>query len=1019
MTEASYAQELESLMSTSLVLLMPELAADIHAAGRLQVFSPQTRVVRQDDSIDNLIIPLDASVRLVFTTGRIGEENMLERSAPLRPIALRDMLDGKGYPFSIETESKSAVVLLPKKLILDLTSGKPKLRRSLSAIASSVAVERFAKFLLQRKLTVDVVVTRLHALNLEPSLLPRRKKLVVQKPSIVFIQSGQLVLRKQNSEEASSAEYPIEAGGWFLFHPGKGNVDIVAQSNVYTQILELANTVSPLDPAEQALFDEKGVWSPDFAFFDTSKEQLNTLHPINGKPIRIDKLSRYYNGIDPKTILVDSKTVGHLAATISNLSRLLGDEVNVNNVEIQVKSAESLSMVPIAEIIERSGYITRGLACDFGQLSRQVLPAILFLSGRPVILLKKDFASVTVLDAHLGILKISRGDFEDSWNRRVIEVMQSPFDAAAREGQRRGYANRPDQMGFAAMKFLLDEFSPVFRNQALLNIFGFSLAMLFPILLHQFIDQVLISRDPSVFLQFLFGFVGLLVFQGLARFADHVIDQDLRGRIFFRLGSTLYRQFLQLPATQFSDLRSSDASVRTQQIEYLTSVLMESRVATSTLITNTAVILVVLYFLAWKVGLIMTVFVGASLIVALKILKGSAREAMGSTELKREFQTRMAEFLRGFLTVKFLGAEKSMREKIETAAFDSLHLQTSMSGRWFGIDALIGGLAITSICLSLLVSMRGFMDGSLSPGSVMALIFYVGMMIGPVTNLVKLLSTQTIVEPIYRLVGGMIRPDLDYSYETGATSKAIAIDGRIRFERVSYRYTERVSPAVNDISFSINRGDVVVIVGETGSGKSTLARLLAARVRPAPGKIYFDDVDSRIISATSLREQIILVEQTPALFSGSIIANIAYGDDTPDFERASAAAKEAGLISLIDSLPGGFDFVISSQSAGLSVGQKQQIALARALYQRPKVLIIDESTAHLDPVAQQLITDNLSALMKDKTVILVAHHLAAARSADKILVLKAGVLVEQGNHSTLLKKNGEYAQLYRRAVGAD
>ncbi len=1019
MTETDYTHQLESLMSTALVRLVPELAADIHSAGRLQVYSPRTRIVRQDEVIDNLIIPLDASVRLVFTTGRIGEENMLERSAPLRPIALRDMLDGKGYPFSIETESKSALVLLPKKLILDLTVGKPKLRRSLSAIASSVAVERFVTFLLQRKLTVDVVVSRLHALNLEPNGLPRRKKLNVQKPSIVFIQSGQLVIRRKDSEDATSTEYPLEAGSWFLLHPEKANIEIVAQTDVYTQTLELANNADPLDPTEQALFDEKGIWSPDFAFFDSSKERLNNIRPIKGKPISISKLSSYFQGVDPKTILIDKKTVGHTAATISNLARLLGDEVNVSNIETQVQSAESLSMVPFAEIIERSGYITRGLACEFGQLGRQIVPAVLFLSGRPVILLKKSLASVTVLDAHMGILKISRSSFEKSWNHRLIEVMQSPFDEAAREGQRRGFANRPDQLGFAAMKFLLDEFSSVFRNQALLNIFGFSLAMLFPILLHQFIDEVLISRDPSVFKQYLFGFAGLLTFQGLTRFADHVIDQDLRGRIFFRLGSTLYRQFLQLPATHFADLRSSDASVRTQQIEYLTSVLMESRVATSTLITNTSVILIVLYFLAWKVGLIMTVFVGASLIVALKILKGSAREAMGATELKREFQTRMAEFLRGFLTVKFLGAERSMREKIETAAFDTLNLQTSMSGRWFGIDALIGGLAITAICLSLLVSMRGFMDGSLSPGSVMALIFYVGMMIGPVTNLVKLLSTQTIVEPIYRLVGGMIRPDLDYSHETGATSKAIAIDGRIRFERVSFRYTDRVSPAVSDISFSINRGDVVVIVGETGSGKSTLARLLAARLRASPGKIYFDDVDSRIISGTSLREQIILVEQTPALFTGSIMANIAFGDDTPDYNRALTAAKEAGLNTLIDSLPGGFDFMISSQSAGLSVGQKQQIALARALYQRPKVLIIDESTAHLDPVAQQLITDNLNALMKNKTVILVAHHLSAARSADKILVLKAGILVEQGNHSTLLKKNGEYSQLYRRAVGAD
>lgn len=1013
------ADQLEPLMATPMFKLFPELKASLFQSSLLRVVNPQTRIARQDEPIESLTISLDSSLKLVFSTGRIGEENMLERVQRLRPIAFRDMLEGKGFPFSIETEATSTLVQIPKAQINSLLSAKPKLRRSLMAIASSSAIGNYADFLLNLNPLPDVAVSRLHLISLEPTELTRRKKLSLPHSAIVFVQTGYLTVKNLKSIRNELSSQTIGPGSWFLFNPASSIYEISAQTNVYFHSIDLQKTVSPLQKEEQEQYEKEGFWSPDVSFADGTDPRSETPEAILGQKLPISKISDFFNEIDPTKICVGNNSISYAASTITNISVLMGDEPNASNIADEFQSYLQYSPLRAAEALERQGYMTRCLVCEYEDLGRQVMPAIIFLSDRPVVLVNTTYFSATILDPAVGLLNVRKSDFCANWNRQLLEVMHSPFDAAYRDGESKGVLKRPEQLGFLAINFLLDEFQPVFRNQTFMNILSFSLAMTFPMLLHQFIDRVLISSDRSVFTQYLVGFVGLLFMQGIAKFAEHIIDVDLHGRVSLRLGSALYRQFLQLPTSQIDGMRSSDAATRTEQIEYLTSVLIESRVSITTLIVNSTIILIVLYLLSWKVGLIMTTFAAVSMILALKVLKSSAHEALGVNQLKREFQTRMAELMRGFGTIKSLGAEGAIRERTESAAFDVLRIQSSMSGRWFGIDAVIGALGILAICLSLFFSIRDYMSDAISAGNVMALIFYVGMLVSPVVGLIKLLSTKAIIEPVYRVLGDLIRPNLDYSRETGLNAKPHSVDGRVRFDRVSFRYNERGANAISEISFSVNRGDLVVIVGETGSGKSTLARLLACRTKPTLGKIFIDDIDSRALSAARLREQIVLVEQTPILFTGSILSNIAFGDDRPNISRVEAAVKDAGLSAVIESLPGGLHFFISPESCGLSVGQKQQISLARAIYQNPKILVIDESTTHLDPVAQQAISDNLSALMKDKTVILIAHHLSSARSADKIIVLKAGTVIEQGTHGELLKKSGEYAHLYRRAIGGD
>jgi len=236
-------------------------------------------------------------------------------------------------------------------------------------------------------------------------------------------------------------------------------------------------------------------------------------------------------------------------------------------------------------------------------------------------------------------------------------------------------------------------------------------------------------------------------------------------------------------------------------------------------------------------------------------------------------------------------------------------------------------------------------------------------------------------------------------------------ESRIDYQNVTFAYNKRIN-VIKDVSFEVNKGEVVALVGPSGAGKSTLFDLLPRFYDPQEGQITVDGINIKNISLDSLRGLLGIVTQETYLFNDTIRRNIAYGvDDIPE-EKIISAAQAANADEFIQGFEKKYDTVVGSRGVMLSGGQRQRIAIARALLKNPQILIFDEATSALDTESELSVQGAINNLMKDRTTLVIAHRLSTIINADKILVLDKGKIVEHGDHSRLMENNGLYQRLY-------
>jgi ABC-type multidrug transport system fused ATPase/permease subunit len=255
------------------------------------------------------------------------------------------------------------------------------------------------------------------------------------------------------------------------------------------------------------------------------------------------------------------------------------------------------------------------------------------------------------------------------------------------------------------------------------------------------------------------------------------------------------------------------------------------------------------------------------------------------------------------------------------------------------------------------------------------------------------------------------QPPIDSSSKEG--EKKLIGNGEIFFDQVSFEYPTRTEVKVfKELTLQIKARTTVALVGASGSGKSTAVQLLERFYDPSRGRILIDGVDIKQLNIGEYRKQIGLVSQEPVLFSGTIEENIKYGKPEATMEEVIEAAKMANIHEMIDRLENKYQSRIGNKAIKLSGGEKQRIAIARAMIRKPKILLLDEATSALDSTSEKVVQEALDKVMKQSTTIVIAHRLSTIRQADLIVVLDKGSIVEIGNHDALLEKRGHYAELW-------
>lgn len=315
------------------------------------------------------------------------------------------------------------------------------------------------------------------------------------------------------------------------------------------------------------------------------------------------------------------------------------------------------------------------------------------------------------------------------------------------------------------------------------------------------------------------------------------------------------------------------------------------------------------------------------------------------------------------------------------------------------------------------LSVQYVMTGALTVGELVALNGYALMFFGPLVSLgyrwqvfQNGITSAGILERVFQ------KEEERYIPEDARTEGDHS--GRVEFEDVTFRYTDAQEPILSHLSFVTEPGQSVAFVGESGVGKSTIISLISGYYFPGEGRVRVDGIDTRQWDLLALRSRIAVVPQEVALFNDTIRANIRYGTFEASDENVEQAARDAHIHDFIMSQSEGYDTLVGERGIKLSVGQKQRIAIARAILRNPEILILDEPTSALDVETEQFVTASLEKLMRGRTTFIVAHRLSTVRAADQILVIKDGNIIEQGAHKELLsKKDGAYHRLYKLHIG--
>jgi ATP-binding cassette, subfamily B, bacterial len=423
------------------------------------------------------------------------------------------------------------------------------------------------------------------------------------------------------------------------------------------------------------------------------------------------------------------------------------------------------------------------------------------------------------------------------------------------------------------------------------------------------------------------------------------------------------------------------------------------------------VVLIAVVLLSIDVRLTLYTLIIAPLIVlvALGFRRLARRSVQRSQRALATVTASVQETMSGIAVAKTFRQERVIYDAFQTLNEQSYQVDVRSGLLFNGIFPVLVTVAGLGTTIVVYFGGLGTLAGDVTPGAWFLFVQSINLLWFPLTSVASFWS---------QFQQGLAASERIFSL-LDAQPRVVQVDhqpvprlrGRIEFRDVDFRYTDRQS-VLEKFNFQIAAGETVAIVGHTGAGKSTLGRLIARFYEFQGGQILVDGLDVRTLDLAAYRRQIGIVPQTPFLFSGSIADNLRYARPTAADAEVAAAARQIDGGHWLDGLADGLNTPVGEAGRGLSLGQRQLAALARVLLQDPALVILDEATASVDPLTEELIQEGLDLVLEGRTAIVIAHRLSTVRGADRIVVLDRGQIVEQGSHAALLRQGGHYAYLY-------
>ncbi|MBE9209801.1 ATP-binding cassette domain-containing protein [Nostoc sp. LEGE 06077] len=696
------------------------------------------------------------------------------------------------------------------------------------------------------------------------------------------------------------------------------------------------------------------------------------------------------------------------AACLAMISQYWGKRFSLNTLRnLAGVDCTGASLAGLATAAQTLEYAALQVRASLTKLESHGIPWIAHWQGNHYIVVwqvKGD--RILIADPAIGQKWLSSSDFAASWTGYALLLNPTA----------NFHTLKSEKLSLSRYWQILQSYSQLIQHIILVSLVIQIFGLATPLLTQAVLDQILLLKNFSTLNAFALGFLCLGVWRIVLTAQRQYLLDYFASRIDSDLMGGFVKHTLQLPLQFFTSRRVEDILSRLQENRKIQQFLTRQAI---TAIVDVVMIVVYLGVMAYfQLKLTLLVLSGIIPVVVLtlgasSLLKPASREIL-QTSASQNSAT--VEMITGIVTVKTTAAEGSVQ------TYWQERLQKMLKARLRGqklanvLQMLRNLISHVATTLVLWCGLQLVITGDMSLGKFVAFNMLVSNVTNPLLALVGLGDElQTVLIAAERVNDVLDSPLEDNSPQPLQVMPAIR--GEVRFENVFFRYhPDDQRHTLQNVSFRVRPQQTIGIIGQSGCGKSTLVNLLAGLYRPNSGRIFIDGLDIAAVSPSSLRSQIGFVAQDNFLFSGTILENITLYNQDFNHEQAITAAKLAEAHSFIRELPLGYNTPVGERGLRLSGGQRQKIAIARALITNPKIFILDEATSALDPESERCLYQRLARLSQYHTTFIISHRFSSVRHADHILVLDQGILVEQGTHQKLMETKGLYYSLARRQL---
>jgi subfamily B ATP-binding cassette protein HlyB/CyaB len=612
-----------------------------------------------------------------------------------------------------------------------------------------------------------------------------------------------------------------------------------------------------------------------------------------------------------------------------------------------------------------------------------------------------EAAVLNPLNEQGGVKLVPRAEFEAAWTGRLIL-------------SKRKFKITDENQPFGLMWFMPEivKNGRYFRDVAVAAMMSNLISFATPLFFQIMIDKVIPHHSYQTLFAVVLAFTITMLFDGVFQYVRQYMLLFAGNKIDARLAQRTFERLLHLPMTFFETHTTGVLLRHMQQTEsvrqFLTGRLFQT-------LLDTSALPLLLIGLTLYSGLLTLVVLGFALAIAavIGIMIPTFRrylERLYAAEGER--QSDLVETIHGMRAVKSLALESLRMKSWGVKVSNSIRRRATVG--YFSAIAVVLTQSLQSMMQMTILGLGATMvfDNKLSIGALVAFNMLSGRVTGPLVQIVGLINEYQQTALSVKMLGQV----MDHPPERDPNQRGIRplITGHMEFSQVTFRYASSAIPALNRVSFTVEEGQVVGVVGRSGSGKTTATRLIQGIHTAQEGLIRLNGTDIRHIDLPHLRRSIGVVLQDNILFRGTIRENIAAAKPDASLEEVMEAARLAGAEEFIDRLPMSYDTFVEESASNFSGGQRQRLAIARALMLRPRLLLFDEATSALDPESEAIVQQNLEEIARGRTMIIVSHRLSSLVNADAILVLDKGEVADYAPHAVLLERCDIYRHLWEQ-----